>query len=143
MKLYKTIRTFNGDYDISVIGNSFSVQLESDEIIFDSEEKAIKAIHEHVFDCLFYDMPSLPDTSNGNLIKLIDVVKYLNDLNKRKLLYKYVLNHLYPSDIARHIHDWLDNIYDTGNSTDITHFVNIYKNLKESYLQIAYEEDRV
>lgn len=46
MSIYKTIETKNGSYDISKIGNLFSVEIAGDELIFDTEEEAIAAINE-------------------------------------------------------------------------------------------------
>ena len=136
MEVLKTVYTFNGDYDISKVGSQFSVQLDVDEIVFNNEKQALKAIHEHSLDMIFDYMPLCTGlVDNTQLQKMID---YINDVPNRKALFLFVTKQSSSVSDFMAIKDALDNgsyeYFDRYDSAVVEQFISIYKHLREWYL---------
>lgn len=136
MEILKTVHTFNGDYDISKVGSQFSVQLDVDEIVFENEKQALKAIHEHSLDMLFDYMPLCTGlVDNTQLQKMIE---YINEVPNRKSLFLFVTKHSSSAADFMAIKGALDDGYyeyfDRYDSSVVEQFINIYKHLREWYL---------
>lgn len=139
MEILKTVHTFNGDYDISKVGSQFSVQLDVDEIVFDNEKQALKAIHEHSLDRIFDYMPLC--TGLVNNVQLQKMIEYINEVPNRKSLFLFVAKHTSNmSDfiaIRRALDDGYYEYFDRYDSSVVGQFIDVYKYLREWYLNIV------
>lgn len=143
MEILKTIRTFNGNYDISTDGPYFTAQLDGDEVIFETEKKAYNAIHEHVLECLFSDMPIYKGILNND--QLQKMIQYLTEVDNRKDLFLFVASHKTNNSDLMAMKDVLDDGYyerfDRYDSDVAEQFITIYQQLKESYISLTCDEE--
>ena len=139
MEILKTVHTFNGDYDISKVGSQFSVQLGVDEIVFENEKQALKAIHEYSLDMLFDYMPLC--TGLVNNVQLQKMIEYVNEVPNRKSLFLFVAKHTSNMSDFIAIKSALDDGYyeyfDRYDSSVVGQFIDIYRFLREWYLNIV------
>ena len=144
MEILKTIHTFNGDYDIYTAGPYFTVQFDSDEVIFETEKQAYNAIHSQVLECLFRDIPPIykGPVNNKQLQKMI---QYLTELDNRKNLFIFVASHILNYSNLRAIKDVLDDgdykRFDRYNSDVANQFISIYRQLKHLYISLTCDEN--
>lgn len=143
MEILKTICTFNGDYDISTDGPYFTVQLDGDEVIFETEKKAYRAIHEHILECLFSDMPIYKGILNND--QLQKMIQYLTEVDNRTDLFLFVASHKTNKSDLMAMKDVLDDGYyerfDRYDSDVAEQFITIYQQLKESYISLTCDEE--
>lgn len=143
LEQFKTIHTYNGDYDITTDGPNFTVQLYGDEVVFKTEKQAYSAIHEHVLECLFEDMPIYKGLLNNT--QLQNIIQYLKDLDSRKDLFLFVVSHKTNNSDFMAIKDVLDDGYyerfDRYDSDVVEQFITIYLNIKDNYLKIVNNQE--
>lgn len=143
MEILKTIHTLNGDYDISIDGPHFTVQLNGDEVVFETESQAYKAIHKNVLECLFQDMPIYKGLLNNNQIQ--QMLQYLNEIKNRKDVFLFVASHKTNKSDLMAMKDVLDDGYyerfDRYDSDVTEQFITIYQQLKESYISLICDEE--
>lgn len=133
----KIIQTYNGDYEIDRIGDQYSVQLYfNDEEVFNTEKEALSAIHIHVLSCLWRNAPKY--NHNDNISKIQMILDYINEHNKRRELFEFVLAHYTTSEQFANI---IYILY--GGSSEDFHrfdeelleaFFKVYDNLENNYL---------
>lgn len=133
----KIIQTYNGDYEIDQIGDQYSVQLYfNDEEVFNTEKEALSAIHIHVLSCLWRNAPKY--NHNGNMNKIQMILNYINEFQRRRNLFDFVLaNYTHGEQFANLIYILNNGSSEEFNKYDkelLDSFFKVYDDLENNYL---------
>jgi len=133
----KIIHTYNGDYEIDNLGDKFTVQLYfNDEEVFNTEKEALSAIHSHVLSCLWRNAPKY--NHNGNMTKIQMILDYINEFQKRRNLFDFVLSHYTTGEqFANLTYILNNNSSEEFNKYDkelLDIFFKVYDDLENKYL---------
>ena len=133
----KIIQTYNGDYEIDQIGDQYSVQLYfNDEEVFNTEKEALSPIHIHVLSCLWRNAPKY--NHNGNMNKIQMILNYINEFQRRRNLFDFVLaNYTHGEQFANLIYILNNGSSEEFNKYDkelLDSFFKVYDDLENNYL---------
>ena len=136
----KIIHTCNGDYEINNLGDHFIVQLYfNDEEVFNTEKEALSAIHIHVLSCLWKNAPKY--NHNGNMNKIQMILDYINEYNKRRELFEFVLAHYTTSEqfanIIYILNTWSSEEFNEYDKELLDTFFKVYDELENNYLDVV------